>query len=86
MDKKHTAKAFLTASLFLMAVPLHSATVRLKSIATIKGVRDNQLIGYGLVVGLERTGDTQRVVSTVQSVINMLSHFGVVTVPDQADS
>ncbi|HJT23786.1 MAG TPA: flagellar basal body P-ring protein FlgI [bacterium] len=60
-----------------------AAQVRLKTIATIKGVRENQLIGYGLVVGLQRTGDTQRVLSTLQSITNMLSQFGIVISPSQ---
>lgn len=59
------------------------AQVRLKNIATVKGVRENQLIGYGLVVGLQRTGDTQRVLSTLQSITNMLYQFGIKITPDQ---
>lgn len=54
-----------------------AATVRLKTIGKVKGVRENQLVGYGLVVGLQRTGDTQRVQSTLESVSNMLSQFGI---------
>jgi flagellar P-ring protein precursor FlgI len=51
--------------------------VRLKTIGKVKGVRENQLVGYGLVVGLQRTGDTQRVQSTLQSISNMLTQFGI---------
>ncbi|ADC61621.1 flagellar basal body P-ring protein FlgI [Allochromatium vinosum] len=55
---------------------------RIKDLATIAGVRDNQLIGYGLVVGLDGTGDqtTQAPFST-QSLKNMLSQLGV-TIPE----
>lgn len=55
---------------------------RIKDLATIAGVRDNQLIGYGLVVGLDGTGDqtTQAPFST-QSLKNMLNQLGV-TMPD----
>jgi flagellar P-ring protein FlgI len=55
---------------------------RIKDLATIAGVRDNQLIGYGLVVGLDGTGDqtTQAPFST-QSLKNMLTQLGV-TMPD----
>lgn len=60
-----------------------AAQVRLKTISKIKGVRENQLIGYGLVSGLQRTGDTQRVLATLQSVTNMLTQFGVKITPDQ---
>jgi flagellar P-ring protein precursor FlgI len=50
-----------------------SATLRIKDIAHIKGVRNNQLVGYGLVVGLSRTGDKSR--STQTSAANLISNF-----------
>lgn len=51
---------------------------RIKDLATIQGVRDNQLIGYGLVVGLDGSGDqTTQTPFTVQSVISMLSQMGI---------
>lgn len=51
---------------------------RLKDIATIQGVRQNQLIGYGLVVGLDGSGDqTTQTPFTVQSMISMLQSMGV---------
>ncbi|MDD1793563.1 flagellar basal body P-ring protein FlgI [Enterovibrio makurazakiensis] len=49
----------------------------LLSIADIKGIRENQLVGYGLVVGLSGTGDKSQTKFTQQSVKNMLSQFGV---------
>ena len=52
-------------------------STRLEDIATVQGVRGNQLVGYGLVVGLEGTGDSQQVAFTVQSVTSMLQKFGV---------
>ena len=52
---------------------------RIKDIATIKGVRSNQLIGYGLVVGLDGSGDqTTQTPFTVQSMKSMLAKLGVV--------
>ncbi len=55
---------------------------RVKDIASVSGVRGNQLIGYGLVVGLDGTGDqTSQTPFTVQSLKNMLNQFGT-TVPD----
>ncbi|MGM0502654.1 MAG: flagellar basal body P-ring protein FlgI [Bacillota bacterium] len=51
--------------------------VRVKDITRVKGVRNNQLIGYGLVVGLAGTGDGQGNESTISSVANMLQRFGV---------
>lgn len=54
---------------------------RVKDLAGIAGVRSNQLVGYGLVVGLDGTGDqTSQAPFTVQSIINMLAKFGV-TIP-----
>ncbi len=50
---------------------------RIKDIASISGVRNNQLVGYGLVVGLDGSGDqTTQTPFTVQSIINMLSNMG----------
>ena len=75
---------FLFLFVFFLGTGIaQSAQVRLKTIATVKGVRENQLIGYGLVVGLQRTGDTQRVVSTLQSITNMLMNFGIKISSDQ---
>lgn len=51
--------------------------VRIKDVARIEGARSNQLFGYGLIVGLEGTGDTQQTLFTVQSVANMLQKLGV---------
>ncbi len=64
----------------LLAFSGHAAMAeRLKDIATIDGVRSNQLIGYGLVVGLDGSGDqTTQTPFTVQSVKNMLAKLGVV--------
>ncbi|MCJ9712098.1 flagellar basal body P-ring protein FlgI, partial [Bordetella hinzii] len=58
-----------------------AAAERLKDLATFQGVRGNQLIGYGLVVGLDGTGDQVRQTPfTQQSLTNMLSQLGI-TVP-----
>jgi flagellar P-ring protein FlgI len=51
---------------------------RIKDLATVAGVRTNQLVGYGLVVGLDGTGDqTSQAPFTIQSITNMLARFGV---------
>jgi flagellar P-ring protein precursor FlgI len=52
-------------------------TMRLKDISQIEGARSNQLVGYGLIVGLNGTGDSQQVAFTNQSIVNMLLKFGV---------
>jgi len=55
---------------------------RIKDLASIAGVRNNQLVGYGLVVGLDGSGDqTTQTPFTVQSIINMLSNMGVAMPP-----
>ena len=55
--------------------------VRIKDIAEIKGVRQNQLVGYGLVVGLDGTGDGKNSKFTVQSLAAMLERMGVTVDP-----
>lgn len=50
---------------------------RLKDLVSIEGVRDNQLVGYGVVVGLNKTGDKQQTIFTTQSLANMLQKMGV---------
>lgn len=52
-------------------------TVRVKDIAGVEGVRANQLVGYGLVVGLEGSGDSQQTKFTAQSLANMLDSYGI---------
>ncbi len=61
----------------LVAGPAHAQT-RIKDIASVQGVRENQLIGYGLVTGLQGTGDTLRNSQfTEQSLQAMLDRMGV---------
>jgi flagellar P-ring protein precursor FlgI len=57
-----------------------AAQVRIKDIADVEGVRDNQLVGYGLVVGLNGTGDKlDNAVFTRESLVGMLERLGVNT-------
>jgi len=61
-----------------LLVPLRAAPgTRLKDLVSIEGVRDNQLIGYGLVVGLSGTGDKVQTVFSTQSLTNLLARMGV---------
>jgi flagellar P-ring protein precursor FlgI len=58
-------------------------TVRVKDVANIEGVRDNQLIGYGIVVGLNRTGDrVQQNIYARQTLQNLLERMGISTTAD----
>jgi flagellar P-ring protein FlgI len=50
---------------------------RVKDVATIEGIRDNQLIGYGIVVGLNRTGDSTQTIFPMQTLISTLQKMGV---------
>jgi flagellar P-ring protein precursor FlgI len=59
-------------------VPGHLA--RVKDVATIEGIRDNQLVGYGLVVGLRGSGDSSQTVFPAQTLISALERMGI-TVP-----
>lgn len=71
----------------LIAVAAPSAvSSRIKDIAKVQGVRSNQLIGYGLVVGLAGTGDTNKSLETMQSITNMLKSFGVTISASQLQS
>jgi len=71
------------ALLLLVCMAQTAAAERLKDLASIAGVRDNQLVGYGLVVGLDGTGDqTSQTPFTVQSIKSMLAEFGVVVPPN----
>src|SRR6266849_422736 len=66
----------ITALLILAVAPLPAAT-RLKEIASLEGVRDNQLMGYGLIVGLNGTGDKRQTVFSTQALANILQRMGV---------
>ena len=72
--KKHIEIVFLLLFIGVFMLPSAHAE-RLKDLTTIQGVRNNQLIGYGLVVGLDGTGD--QTPFTVQSMISMMQQMGV---------
>ena len=79
---RKTLKHIALMVMFVSAFFTEQATAdRVKDLASVAGVRINQLAGYGLVVGLTGTGDqTTQTPFTVQSVINMLTEFGI-TIP-----
>src|SRR5690348_3050690 len=56
------------------------ALSRVKDVAAIEGIRDNQLVGYGLVVGLRGTGDSSQTVFPAQTLLSVLERMGI-TVP-----
>ncbi len=79
MSKQFTA---LTLVLLMLLGMAPAQADRIKDIASIAGVRSNALVGYGLVVGLDGTGDqTSQTPFTSQSFANMLKQFGI-TIPE----
>ena len=74
------SKSILIILGLILAVALaagQAQAIRIKDMASFKGVRPNQLIGYGLVVGLNGTGDKSSTVFTTQGLTNMLNRMGV---------
>jgi len=63
--------------LVMLFVPTLVHATRIKDIAAFDGVRDNQLVGYGLIVGLNGSGDSDQTKFPVQSLVNMLERMGV---------
>ena len=70
----------LTAACVAIAGEPAPQRARVKDVAAIEGIRDNQLVGYGLVVGLRGTGDSSQTVFPAQTLISALERMGV-TVP-----
>ncbi|MEK7475388.1 MAG: flagellar basal body P-ring protein FlgI [Candidatus Coatesbacteria bacterium] len=87
-----TIRRFACSALLLavvstgLAATAAAVPVKVRDVVDIQGARENQLIGYGIVVGLPGTGDTvigarSGTIFTVQSIINMLKRFGIVVPP-----
>jgi flagellar P-ring protein precursor FlgI len=74
----------LSVSVAVAPLPVQAAQT-LRNLVNVEGMRDNPLVGYGLVVGLNGSGDSTQVKFASQSVINMLKQFGV-KVPDGTDA
>ncbi len=81
MKNPRVRELFLVAALAMTLLAPTARADRVKDLASVSGVRGNQLVGYGLVIGLDGTGDqTSQAPFTVQSIKSMLARFGV-TVP-----
>lgn len=75
-------KKILALTLFILLFSSTAAhAVRIKDVATVGGVRDNQLVGYGLVIGLNGTGDKKGTDFTIRSVASMLTKMGITVDP-----
>ncbi|MFZ1938528.1 MAG: flagellar basal body P-ring protein FlgI [Terracidiphilus sp.] len=77
-----SAAGFAVWALMIGLIPAQDSgrLSRIKDVATIEGIRDNQLVGYGLVVGLKGTGDSSQTVFPAQTLVSALERMGV-TVP-----
>ncbi|MCC7010596.1 MAG: flagellar basal body P-ring protein FlgI [Acidobacteria bacterium] len=83
---KTTRVAVLAAAVIGMALGeaiVAAGESRLKDVATLQGVTTEPLVGYGLVVGLNKTGDKRQTLFSTQSLANMLSRFGIEVPGDQ---
>ncbi len=80
INKSINIIVILATLLVMLFLPLELTAARIKDIATIEGNSQVQVIGYGLVTGLNQSGDNQQTSYTVQSVSNMLKRFGL-TIP-----
>ncbi len=77
MQRRPAVFAALAGLLALALLSFPVAAERIKDLASVQGVRSNQLVGYGLVVGLDGSGDqTTQTPFTTQSIINMLAQLG----------
>jgi len=72
----------LVLPLLMLALEPNTNGTRLKELVSLEGVRDNQLIGYGLVVGLNGTGDHRQTLFPAQSLANLLQQMGVAVDPN----
>jgi flagellar P-ring protein FlgI len=72
----------LVALAFLLCAAAPVRAARIKDIAAVEGIRSNQLTGYGIVVGLQGTGDGQQALFTIQSILSMLRRRGVLITVD----
>jgi len=78
IGKNWLRPAVIFAACLVAGLPLSASAERIKDLASVQGIRSNQLIGYGIVVGLDSSGDqTTQTPFTTQAILNMLSQMGV---------
>lgn len=75
-------KKYLFSILLVLVLAASAHAVRIKELAAFEGVRENQLVGYGLVVGLNGTGDSDQAKIQIQSMANMLERMGATVNPN----
>ena len=74
---KSAVSAIIAIMVLVITTSAHA--IRIKDLASFEGIRDNQLMGYGLVVGLNSSGDSDQTKFQIQSVMNMLEKMGITT-------
>ncbi len=77
MQTRHILFLLLTGLFLLAGSPFQVQAARIKDMAAIKGIRSNQLVGYGLVVGLNGTGDKDKISFTRQALANMMEKMNI---------
>jgi len=88
LEKERTRSVVGKIVLLMVFLSLLNVTdcfcARLKDIASVQGLRENQLVGYGLVVGLAGTGDGTQVKFTIKSIRNIMERMGIISIdPNQ---
>jgi flagellar P-ring protein precursor FlgI len=79
--------AFVAAVLLALAGPLTATepvAVKIRDLISVEGVRENPLVGYGMVAGLTRTGDSQQTIFTTQTLANIMQRMGAQIPPATA--
>ncbi len=90
LNRRLTTFTVVLCAVFLTQMPSALANnsdrrVLIRDITSVEGVRDNMLVGYGLVVGLNRTGDSQQTYFTVQTLANAMQKMGVLISAGQVE-
>src|SRR5512141_1070562 len=80
------AVALVVAAAALASLPAPARASRIKELTEVVGIRENVLFGYGLVVGLAGTGDSDKVAFTAQSMAGMLGRLGIRVDPKQVQA
>ncbi len=86
IQRWHSAILLLLLLLFLFSSELSAVSVRIKDISQVAGVRDNQLVGYGLVVGLAGKGDNGKSKLARETMARLLEKFDLYISPDDFES
>ena len=82
--KASRAAAFLLFALSIALSASEPVAVKIRDLTSVEGVRENSLIGYGMVVGLTQTGDSQQTVFTTQTLANIMQRMGAQIPPATA--